>query len=66
MLATVPVVAILAVIFGKKIKKLSKQAQDASADSNTILQETLMGIKNVKSFANEAFEIFALIRLQNL
>ena len=57
MLATVPVVAILAVIFGKKIKKLSKQAQDASADSNTILQETLMGIKNVKSFANEAFEI---------
>jgi ABC-type multidrug transport system fused ATPase/permease subunit len=57
MLATVPLVAILAVIFGKKIKKLSKQAQDASADSNTILQETLMGIKNVKSFANEAFEI---------
>jgi len=57
MLATVPVVAILAVIFGKKIKKLSKQAQDASADSNTILQETLMGIKNVKGFTNEAFEI---------
>lgn len=57
MLASVPVVAILAVIFGKKIKKFSKDAQDAAADSNTILQETLMGIKNVKSFANEAFEI---------
>lgn len=57
MLATVPIVAVLAVIFGKFIKKLSRQAQDAAAESNSILQETLTGIKNVKGFANEAFEL---------
>lgn len=57
MLATVPVVAVLAVVFGKYIKKLSRQAQDSAADSNSILQETLTGIKNVKGFANEAFEL---------
>lgn len=55
MLATVPVMAIVAVIFGKFIKKLSKQAQDHSAQSNSILEEALMGIANVKSFTNELF-----------
>lgn len=55
MIATVPVVAIVAVIFGKFIKKLSKQAQDHSAESNSILEEALMGISNVKSFTNELF-----------
>lgn len=55
MIATVPVVAIVAVIFGKYIKKLSKQAQDHSAESNSILEEALMGISNVKSFTNELF-----------
>jgi len=58
MIATVPVVAIVAVIFGKFIKKLSKEAQDHSAESNSILEEALMGITNVKSFTNELF-IFA-------
>ena len=57
MLAVVPVVAVGAVIFGKFIKKMSKQAQDAAAESNSILEEALIGIKNVKSFANEQFEM---------
>lgn len=55
MLATVPVMAIIAVIFGKFIKKLSKNAQDHSATSNSILEEALMGIANVKAFTNELF-----------
>jgi len=53
MLATVPVVAIVAVIFGRFIKRLSKEAQDESAKSNAVLEESLMGISNVKSFTNE-------------
>lgn len=57
MLCTVPVVAVFAVIFGRFIKKLSKQAQDAAAESNTIIEENLMGISNVKAFTNEAFAI---------
>ena len=55
MLATVPVMAIVAVFFGRFIKKLSKRAQDEAAASNGIIEESLMGISNVKSFTNELF-----------
>jgi ABC-type multidrug transport system fused ATPase/permease subunit len=55
MLATVPVMAIIAVIFGRFIRKLSKKAQDQAASSNSIIEESLMGISNVKSFTNEVF-----------
>ncbi len=56
MLALVPVVIVVAVIFGKKIKSLSKQAQDTVADSNVIVEETLQAIATVKAFVNEQFE----------
>jgi ABC-type multidrug transport system fused ATPase/permease subunit len=56
MLSVVPVVVLLAVIFGKYIRRQSRKAQDQLADSNTIVQETLAGISTVKSFANEWFE----------
>jgi ABC-type multidrug transport system fused ATPase/permease subunit len=58
MLSLIPVVAIVARIFGTFIRKLSKQAQTIVAESNTIVEETLQAIASVKSFANEAFEIF--------
>lgn len=58
MLAFVPVVAIIARFFGTFIRKLSKLTQDKVAESNTIVEETLQAITNVKAFANEAFEIF--------
>lgn len=57
MLATVPVMAIVAVVFGRFIRKLSKQAQDFTAESNTIIEEALMGISNIKSFTNEIFTL---------
>ncbi len=57
MLGTLPVLAIVAVFFGRFVRKLSKQAQDESASSNTIIEEALMGISNVKSFTNEVFII---------
>jgi len=57
MIGTVPVMAIIAVLFGRFIKKLSNQAQDYSAHGNSILEEALMGIANVKSFTNELFVI---------
>ena len=58
MLAIVPIVAIVARFFGTFIRKLSKKTQDKVAESNTIVEETLQAITNVKAFANEAFEIF--------
>lgn len=57
MLSTVPVMAIIAVFFGRYIKKLSKNAQDESAKSNAIIEESLSSIVNVKSFTNEVFEL---------
>lgn len=55
MLATVPVMALVAVLFGRFIRKLSKEAQDAAAKSNSVIEESLMGISNVKTFTNESF-----------
>ncbi len=57
MLAVVPVIMVLVVVFGRYIRKLSKQAQSQVADSNTIVEETLQGIQSVKTFTNEFFEM---------
>ncbi|MCW3071505.1 MAG: putative multidrug export ATP-binding/permease protein [Bacteroidetes bacterium] len=56
MLTIVPVVAVAAVIFGRFIRKTSKEVQEKIAESNTVIEETLQGISNVKAFANEFFE----------
>ena len=56
MLAIIPVVALVAVLFGRYIQKLGKRVQDRIADTGTIVDETLQGILNVKAFANEAWE----------
>lgn len=56
MLAVVPVLAILAIVFGRYIRNLSKAAQKESAHSNSILEEVLMGIVSVKAFTNEQYE----------
>ena len=56
MLAFVPLVAIGARIFGKKVRNLSKDAQSQVATSNVIVEETLQGISNVKAFNNELYE----------
>src|SRR5690606_10061044 len=55
-LCILPIIIIVALIFGKFIRNLSRQAQDKLADSNSIVQETLLGISNVKSFVNEIYE----------
>lgn len=56
MLAVVPILAIIAVVFGRYIRQLSRKAQDESAASNSILEEVLSGIFNVKAFTNESYE----------
>ena len=57
MVATVPVMALIAVFFGRYIRKLSKKAQDFTASSNSIIEEALSGIANVKAYTNEAFNL---------
>ena len=57
MLATFPVLVLLAFVFGKRIKKLSKATQEEIAKTNVIVEETLQAINVVKAFTNELFEI---------
>jgi ABC transporter fused permease/ATP-binding protein len=57
MLSAIPPVIILAVVFGRKLRQNSRDAQDKLADTGIIVEETLQGIFNVKAFVNEAFEI---------
>jgi ABC-type multidrug transport system fused ATPase/permease subunit len=56
LLIVLPFLIGIAIFFGKFIRTLSRQAQDQLAESNTIVEETLQGIANVKAFVNEAFE----------
>jgi ABC transporter fused permease/ATP-binding protein len=55
-LSILPLIVIAGVFFGKKIRQISRKAQDQLAESNTIVEETLQGISNVKAFVNEAYE----------
>jgi ATP-binding cassette subfamily B protein len=57
MLASLPVIIIAAVVFGRKTRKIYRQAQDRLADTATIVEETLQGILNVKAFSNEGYEL---------
>ena len=58
MLAIIPGVVLAAVFFGRFIRRYSRKAQRAVADSNTIVEETLQGIQSVKAYTNEFFEMF--------
>ena len=56
MLVTIPILAISGFVFGKFIKTLSKKTQDALAEANIIVEETLQAVSTVKTFTNERFE----------
>ncbi len=57
MLATIPVIIVIALFFGKFIRSISKEVQDITAKNSIIVEETTSGIVNVKAFTNEEFEL---------
>jgi ABC-type multidrug transport system fused ATPase/permease subunit len=57
MLAIIPVIAVITLVFARFIRRISKDIQDKIAESNVIVGESLQGIANVKSFTNENYEI---------
>jgi ABC transporter fused permease/ATP-binding protein len=57
MLCTVPLLIAAAVTFGRKLRRLARDAQDRLAETGTIVEETLQAIASVKAFANETFEL---------
>lgn len=55
-LAVFPIVALLTMRLGRRIRRTTRQAQDMAAGLNQILQETITGHHVVKSFGAEDFE----------
>src|SRR6266508_410917 len=56
-LALVPVLIAVAAIFGSRLQKASTQIQDELAVSTVVAEEGLQGIRVVKSFGREDYEI---------
>jgi subfamily B ATP-binding cassette protein MsbA len=56
-LALVPILIAVAAIFGSRLQKASTQIQDELADSTVVAEEGLQGIRIVKSFGREEYEI---------
>ncbi len=56
MLAVVPIIAIGAGWYGRILRKISRSVQDAFAEANSIAEESIGGIRTVRSFAREAHE----------
>jgi ATP-binding cassette subfamily B protein len=55
-LVIIPPLGLLAARFGRKVKAISKRAQDALAASSGVAEEGISGVRTVKSFAQEKFE----------
>jgi ABC-type multidrug transport system fused ATPase/permease subunit len=56
MVGTLPAMAVLAVVFGRYVRKLGKKAQEEVAESTALLEEVLSGIATVKAFTSEWWE----------
>lgn len=56
MLSIVPVVVLAAVYYGRMLRALSREVQEALARSTEVAEETLSGIRTVRAFAREELE----------
>ena len=56
-LILIPPLALLIAVYGKKVKSISKSTQDALAGSSAIAEEGISGVRTVKAFAQEKWEI---------
>jgi len=57
MVGTIPVVIVMIAIFGARIRKLTRKAQDNLAASQVVVDESLQSIVSVKAFRNETHEL---------
>ena len=57
MLAVVPPVALGAVGYARRVRKLSKLSQDALAEANASAEQSLSGVRTVRSFDAESTEV---------
>lgn len=56
-LSLLPLLIFFGITVGRKLRKLSTQTQDISAQATTIVEESLQAVASVKSYTNESYEI---------
>lgn len=52
-----PAVAVIAIVMERKLDKVYEEISEENAKLNTVAQENLAGVRTVKAFARERFEI---------
>jgi ATP-binding cassette, subfamily B, bacterial MsbA len=57
MFALVPFVMLFAIIFGRKLRRLSSSVQDQLAEATNVMEESISGVRVVQSFAREGYVI---------
>jgi ATP-binding cassette, subfamily B, bacterial MsbA len=57
MFALIPLVMVIAIFFGRKLRALSSDVQDQLANATTVLEEAIGGVRVVQSFTREPYEI---------
>jgi subfamily B ATP-binding cassette protein MsbA len=57
MFALIPVVIVIAIFFGRKLRALSSLVQDQLANATSVMEEAIGGIRVVQSFVRENYEI---------
>lgn len=56
-LVLVPTLVAIAVVFGRWLRRISTTVQDRLADATSVLEETVAGVRVVRSFGREPYEI---------
>jgi subfamily B ATP-binding cassette protein MsbA len=57
MFALVPVIFVIALLFGRRLRRLSTAVQDQLAAATTVLEESISGVRVVQSFTREPYEV---------
>ncbi len=56
MAVVLPVVLVVAIGYGRKVRRLSRKVQDAIAESTSVAEESIGGIRTIRSFGREPRE----------
>lgn len=60
-----PVIGVMALIMERKLNKLYEEISEENARLNTVAEENLAGVRTVKAFAREKFEIKKFLERNN-
>lgn len=56
-LALIPALIAVAVVFGRRLRRLSTEVQDRVADTSALAEEAIGAVRVVKAFAREGYEV---------